>query len=150
MSIKEQIDQDLKQALLSGDKDTATVLRGLKSSILNVEIEKGLRDQGLADPEVTSLLAKEAKKRQESADMYSQGGRAELADKEQSEKKIIEKYLPQQLGDDELNAIIDQAIKDTGASGPQAMGQVIGAVKAKTAGQADGGRIAQMVKAKLT
>jgi uncharacterized protein YqeY len=149
MSLKEQIDADLKTALLAGDKQTATVLRGLKSTILNVEIEKGNRDQGLADTEVMVVLTKQAKQRQESADMYTQGNSPDRAKAELEEKAIIEKYLPKQMEDAELATIIGKVIIDTGAAGPQAMGQVIGAVKAQTAGQADGGRIAQMVKEKL-
>jgi uncharacterized protein YqeY len=149
MSLKQQIDQDLKTALLGGDKQTVTVLRGLKGAILNVEIEKGNRDQGLADSEALAVLTKQAKQRQESADMYTQGNSPERAKAELEEKAIIENYLPQQMTDDELATIIDKVITDSGAVGPQALGQVIGAVKQQTVGQADGGRIAQMVKAKL-
>jgi uncharacterized protein len=149
MSIKEQIDADLKTALLAGDKQTVSVLRGLKGSVLNVEIQNNSRDKGLTDEEVLVVFAKESKKRQESAEMYTQGGRPEKATAEVEEKAIIDKYLPQQMGDDELSVIIDEAIAKTGAAGPQAMGQVIGAVKQQVAGQADGGRIAAMVKEKL-
>lgn len=149
MSIKQTIDQDLKQAMLAGDKTTATTLRGLKSAILNVEIEKNQRDSGLADADVLAVLAKEAKKRQESADLYRQGGNQERAEAELTEKAVIERYLPAQLSDDELKAVIDEAVSQTGASGPQAMGAVIGAVKAKVGQQADGARIAQLVKERL-
>ncbi len=149
MSIKRQIETDLKTALLAGDKQTTTVLRGLKSAVLNVEIEKNLRDTGLADAEVISVFAKEAKKRQESADMYQQGNSPERVEAELAEKVLIEKYLPQQMGDDELASIIDAAIKETGATNMQQMGQVIGKVKQQTAGVADGARIATMVKEKL-
>lgn len=149
MSLKEQIDQDLKTAMLAGDKQTVTVLRGLKGAVLNVEIANNSRDKGLTDDEVIAVFGKEAKKRQESAEMYKQGNSPDRAQAELEEKAIIDKYLPQQLGDDELAQIIDEAIVSTGAQGPQAMGQVIGAVKAKTAGQADGARIAQLVKEKL-
>lgn len=149
MSLKEQIDQDLKAAMLAGDKQTVTVLRGLKGAVLNVEIANNSRDKGLTDNEVIAVFGKEAKKRQESAEMYKQGNSPDRAQAELEEKAIIDKYLPQQLGDEELAKIIDEAIASTGAQGPQAMGQVIGAVKAKTAGQADGARIAQLVKEKL-
>ena len=147
--IKERLEQDLKQALLAGDKFKATVIRGLKSVILYAEVEKGVRDTGLEDEAVVTVFSKEAKKRQESADLYIKGGDQERADKELAEKKIIEEYLPQQLSDEELAAVVQDVVTSLGASGPQAMGQVIGAVKQKTAGQADGGRIADMVKAKL-
>lgn len=147
--LKDRIDQDLKKALLAGDKVLATTLRGLKSVILYAEVAKGVREQGLPDDEIIQLFTKEAKKRQESADLYTQGGNAEKAGAELAEKKVIEAYLPQQLSDDELAVAIDAAIAETGAQGPQAMGQVIGAVKQKVGATADGSRIAQMVKERL-
>ena len=149
MTIKERIDQDLKTAMLAKDAQTVSVLRGLKGAVLNVEIANNSRDKGLTDDEVIAVLAKESKKRQESAEMYKQGNSPERAEAEEQEKAIIDKYLPQQLSDGDLAALVDEAIVSTGAQGPQAMGQVIGAVKAKTAGQADGARIAQLVKEKL-
>jgi uncharacterized protein YqeY len=147
--LKQQIEQDLKQALLSGDKDRATTLRGLKSVILYAEVAKGTRDEGLADEEIITLFSKEVKKRQESADFFVKGGADDRAAKELAEKKIIENYLPKQLSDEELTAIIDAAISDVGANGPSAMGQVIGAVKQKVGATADGSRIAQTVKERL-
>lgn len=149
MDVKARIQDDLKAAMLAGDKHAATVLRGLKSAILYVEVAEGKRDTGLSDQEAVAVLAKEAKKRQETADMYAQAGQTDRAEAELAEKKIIEQYLPEQLSDEALVAIIDAAIADAGATGPQAMGQVIGAVKQKTAGQADGGRIATLVKERL-
>jgi uncharacterized protein YqeY len=150
MTIKEQLDADVKQAMLAGDKTLVTTLRGLKSAILNVEVAEGTRETGLPDERVIDLFAKEAKKRQESADLYLQGGDETRAQAELSEKAVIEKYLPKQLNDEELTAIIDATIQATDASGPQAMGQVIGQVKAKTAGAADGARIAVLVKERLS
>ncbi len=149
MDIKKQIESDLKTAMLSGDRQTTTSLRGIKSAILNVEITKGVRDTGLSDDEIIEVLSKEAKKRQESADLYEQGGNAEMANAELKEKGLIEQYLPAQLADEELGQIIDKTIAELNAEGMQAMGQVIGSVKQQTAGQADGGRIAQMVKERL-
>jgi uncharacterized protein YqeY len=147
--LKSRIDQDLKQALLAGDKVLATTLRGLKSAILYVEVAKGIRDEGLPDDEIITLLSKEAKKRQESADLYKQGGNHEKAEAELTEKKVIEAYLPQQLSDAELAGIIDAIITEQGAIGMQAMGQVIGAVKQKVGATADGSRIARQVKERL-
>jgi len=147
--LKARLDQELKTALLAGDKVLATTLRGLKSVILYAEVAKGVREQGLGDDEIIVLLSKEAKKRQESADLYTQGGNEEKAAAELEEKKVIEAYLPAQLSDDELSGLIDEALEELGVSGPSALGQVIGAVKQKTAGQADGGRIAQLVKERL-
>ncbi len=94
MSIKQQIDQDLKQALLSGKKDLVTTLRGLKSAILYVEVAQNKRETGLPDQEVIEVFTREAKKRQESADLYAQGGNAEKQQAELTEKKIIvDRYL---------------------------------------------------------
>lgn len=149
MSIKEQLDADIKAAMLAGDKTLVTTLRGLKSAILNVEVAEGIRDSGLPDNRVLEVFVKEAKKRQDSADMYAQGGSQERVDAELAEKAVIEKYLPKQLSDDELIVIIDKAIESAGANGPQMMGQVIGLVKQETAGTADGGRIAALVKGRL-
>ena len=149
MSIKQQIDQDLKAAMLSGDKILVTTLRGLKSSMLYAEVAAGKRDDGLDDASVIDILSKEAKKRQESADLYHKGGNAERAEAELAEKQVIERYLPAQLSDEELGTLVDKAIAEVGVSGPQAMGQVIGKVKQASKGQADGGRIAKAVKERL-
>jgi len=148
--LKARIDQDLKKALLAGDKVLTMTLRGLKSVILYAEVASGSREKGLGDDEIIMLLAKEAKKRQESAELYSKGGNEERAAAELSEKKVIESYLPTQLSDDELIKLIQESITELGLSGPSAMGQVIGMVKQKAAGQADGARIAQFVKQTLS
>ncbi len=147
--LKQQLDKDLKTALLAGDQQRVTTIRGLKSVILYAEVAAGAREQGLEDAAIIVLLAKESKKRQESADLYKQGGSEDRATAELEEKAIIDSYLPKQMGDEELTKIVDAAIAEVGATGPQAMGQVIGQVKQQTAGQADGGRIAQLVKARL-
>ena len=145
MGVKQKIDQDLKVAMLAGDKFLVSTLRGLKSSILSAEVAAGSRNEGLPEPEVITVLSKEAKKRQESADLYKQGGNKEKADAESREKSIIEKYLPQQMTDYELELIVDEVIENLGASSKQQMGQVIGAVKSRTGTAADGSRIAKMV-----
>lgn len=149
MTIKEQIENDIKQAMLAGDKTLTTTLRTVKSAALNLEVANGSREQGLSDAEFIDLLTKEAKRRQESADMYTQGGSPERAEAELAEKAVIEKYLPTQLSDEELNSLVNDVIKELGVSGPQAMGQVIGEVKKRSAGQADGGRIAHLTKEQL-
>ncbi len=149
MSLKTKIDQDIKQAMLAGDKTLVTTLRGLKSVILNEEVAKGLRDSGLPDDEITGLLAKEAKKRQESADLYVQGGNQEKADAELVEKKVIEEYLPEQLSEEEVSKLVDEAIAQTGATSQAQMGQVIGVVRGKVGAAADGAMIARLAKEKL-
>ena len=148
--IKQQLNDDVKAAMLAGDKIRLETLRGLKSVILYAEVAANKREAGLGDDEILALLAKEAKKRQESADFYVQGGSQERADKELQEKAIIQTYLPAQLGEVELQAVIEEVITATGATGPQAMGQVIGAVKAKVGNTADGAVIARLVKERLS
>ncbi|MDB5163411.1 MAG: hypothetical protein JWS12_28 [Candidatus Saccharibacteria bacterium] len=149
MTIKERIEQDLKQALLGGDKVKVTTLRGLKSAILNVEIEKGARDKGLGDDEVLTVLAKESKKRQESADLYKQGGNAEREQAELTEKQLIDDYLPAQLSEAELIRLIDETMASLGEVTPQQMGQIIGKVKQQAGASADGALIARLVKERL-
>ncbi len=149
MSTKQRIDQDLKSAMLSGDKALVTLLRGLKSAILYVEVAQGNREQGLPEPMVMEVLAKEAKKRQESADMYRQAGAGEREKTELAEKVVIEKYLPIQMEDEKLAAVIDATIAELGSVTGQTMGVIIGKVKQLTAGKADGGRIAAAVKERM-
>lgn len=150
MSLKEQINQDLKTAMLAGDKTLTTTLRGLKSSILYAEVAANKRDQGLDDTEVIDVLAKEAKKRQESADLYKQGGSPDKAAAELTEKTVIEKYLPEQVSEDEISQAITEVISSTGASGPQDMGKVIGAVKQRLGASADGSTVARLAKERLS
>lgn len=150
MAIRQQLDDDLKAALLAGEKVRVDAIRGLKSTILYADVAAKKRDTGgISDAEILGLFAKEAKKRQESADLYVKGGSQERAGKELTEKALIEAYLPAQLSDEELTKIVDEVIAAQGASGPQAMGQVIGAVKAKVGSAADGSKIAQLAKERL-
>jgi uncharacterized protein YqeY len=121
----------------------------LKSVILYAEVAKGVRNEGLGDDEIIPLFSKEAKKRQESADLYIKGGAEDRAAKELAEKVIIEGYLPAQLSDGELVTLIDAAITEVGAAGLSAMGQVIALVKQRAGASADGSRIAQNVKERL-
>ncbi len=150
MTIKQTLDADLKTAMLAKDSQTTSVLRGLKSVILYAEVADGSRETGgLDDDAVTTLFAREAKKRQESADLYVQGGSPDKAQQELSEKQIIERYLPTQLTEEEISEIVVNVITELGASGPGQMGQVIGAVKAKSGAAADGATVARLVKARL-
>jgi len=150
MTIKDRLEQDIKAALLSGDKQRALVLRGLKSAILYEEVAQKIRDTGLDDEGITLILQREAKKRQESADLYVQGGNQERADAELAEKAIIQEYLPQQLDEAAINSVIDEVIQEVGDSSMASMGKIIGGVKQKTAGAADGAVIARLVKEKLS
>jgi len=149
MALKARIDDDLKAALLGRQSFVAQTLRGLKAVILNEEVASGKRNEGLADSEIETIIAREVKKRNESITLYEQNGRAELAEDEKKEAEILSAYLPEQLSDDALKAIITAKIDQLGVSGPQAMGQVIGAVKAQVGTSADGATIARLVKEAL-
>lgn len=149
MALKAQFDNDLKTALLGGDRFRADVLRGLKAVILNEEVAQGKRDEGLDDETIEKLIVREVKKRTDSAEQYDAAGRPELAEQERSELKVLEAYLPEQLSEADIQKVIDETIAALGVSGPQAMGQVIGAVKGKLGSSADGGTIARLVKESL-
>jgi uncharacterized protein YqeY len=113
-------------------------------------VAKNARDSGLPDEEMMQLLMKESKKRQESADLYLQGHEEARAQTELQEKALIDSYLPKQLSDSELLAVIDEVIKSSGVTDPQAMGQVIGQVKQKVGASADGATIARLTKQRLS
>lgn len=149
MSIKQQIEKDLKSAMLAGDKILVTTLRGLKSAILYQEVAEGKREEGLPEDKVLSLLQKEAKRRQESADLYAQGGNSEKQQAELAEKKVIEQYLPAQLDESEVVRLVDEAISKIGAE-QKNMGQIIGHVRSASGGNADGALIARLVKERLS
>lgn len=146
MTLKETIDQDLKSAILGRDLKKADTLRLLKSAIKNEEINIG---EELNDQKVEVIVAKEVKKRQESIVEYKKGNRAELAESEQKEIEILEKYLPEQLSDEELEEIVSEAISKTKASSMQDMGKVMSFVMPQVSGKADGAKVSQIVKEKL-
>lgn len=146
-----KIQNDLKNAQLSKDEIKVSTLRLLLSEIKNVEISKGTSQLGgLSDQDIISIIQKEAKKRKEAVASFTTGGRAELAQKEESESKILEGYLPEQLSDEELTKIVESSITDAGATSITDMGKVMGLVMGKVAGKADGGKISALVKEKLS
>ena len=149
MSLKQQIDNDIKKAMLAKNKEELDALRAIKSSILLAETEKGGSGDVSSDVE-NKLLMKAAKQRKESADIFTQQGRQDLADKELGQLEIINRYLPKQLSAEELEAAIKNVIAEVGATGPQDMGKVMGAASKKFAGQADGKVISDLVKKLLT
>ena len=150
MAFKQQLDNDLKAALLGGDRFRVDVLRGLKAAILNEEVAKGKRDEGLDDAAIEQLISREVKKRFDSAEQYAAAERLELANAERKEAAVLEAYLPEKISESDLQIIIDAVIAELGAAGPQAMGQVMGAVKAKVGASADGATLARLVKQALS
>ena len=149
MALKERVDNDLKAALLGGDRFVAQTLRGLKAVILNDEVAEGKRDSGLDDSAVEKIVAREVKKRRESVALYEQNGRPELAADEKKEVEILQQYLPEQLSDDDIRTAVQAVIDGMGGASMQQMGQVIGAVKAKLGNAADGAVVAKIVKETL-
>lgn len=147
--IADQLDRDLKTALLSKDTLRTTVIRSLKSAVLYAEVAAKKRDTGLSDDEIITVFQKEAKKRLESAEAYKQAGSAERAEQELAEYEIISVYLPEQLSEAEVAAIVDEVISSFESPTMAQMGQVIGAVKQKTGSNADGALIARLVKERL-
>lgn len=144
--IEQQIEQDLKTAMLARDQEKTQTLRGIKSEILYYKVANSKRDSQLDDKEVIMILSKESKKRQESSDLYVQGGNKEKSDKELQEKQLIDHYLPTKISNAELEEIINRVI----AGNPDSnMGQIIGLVRNETLGSAEGGDIARLVKEKL-
>lgn len=136
--------------MLGGDKDRVSVLRAIKSAILYAEVANGSRESGgLQDAAILAILQKESKKRQESADLYVQGGNQEKADAELSEKAIIEEYLPAQLGEDDIARLVDEVAAENGAITKETMGAAIAAVKAKSGGAADGATVARLVRERI-
>jgi len=148
MSLKEQIEADIKKAMLSKDKDELRALRGIKSLILLAETEKGAKTELSAEDE-SKLLMKAAKQRKDSAEIYGKEGRTDLQNVELAELRIIERYLPKQLSEEEIIEKLKALIANIGAKGPQDMGKVMGAATKEFAGQADNKIVSFLVKSLL-
>lgn len=149
MALKEQISDEMKAALLGGNRFVGETLRNLKAAILNEEVAQGKRDEGLSDADIEKVIAREAKKRIESAKVYRENNRPELAEPEEQELEILQKYLPQQLSEDEVRVLVKTKIADLGATSPAMMGQVVGAVKQVAGNTVDGAVVARIVKDEL-
>lgn len=148
MALKEQLRADMVASLKSKDELRLSTLRMALSAITNEEVA-GKTARELSDDEVLKVLAREAKKRREAAEAFDGAGRKELADRERAEGEVLDAYLPAQIDEAELVAIVTAAIASSGASGPQAMGQVMKVVQPQVAGRAEGGRIAAEVRRQL-
>lgn len=144
--LRETLDADLKKAMLAKDQPTVITLRNIKSAMKNKEIDS---KKPLDDAEITQLLSSLKKKGEESVAQYKAGNREDLVDKEQVELAVIAKYLPAQMGDAEIDALVADAIKSTGALNAKDMGKVMKAVQPLTSGRADGKLVSERVKAAL-
>jgi uncharacterized protein YqeY len=146
MTLKERITEDMKTAMRSGEKDRLAVIRLLQAAIKQREVDERIT---LDDAQVTAVLEKMIKQRKESVVAFEKGNRADLVAKENAEIAVLQPYLPAQLSDAELDAIIAEAISSTGAASIKDMGKVMGVVKSKAAGKADMGAVGARIKAKL-
>ena len=149
MSISDQIDHDLKEAMKARAADKLSVLRLLKSAVKNAAIEKGGQAGVLDDAEATAVIRKQVKQRQDSVESFEKGGRPDLAAKERTEIDLLNTYLPQALSADELSRLIDEAVAETAATGKAQMGAVMKALQPKVAGRADGRTLSQEVQKRL-
>ena len=147
-ALKDQIRADLKQAMKAKEKERTGTIRMLLAAIQTAETEGSKHE--VDDAEIQKIIAREIKKRRESADIYKTNGRDDLAEAELAEAGILEVYQPKQLDDQELAKLIDEAIAETGAESMAQMGQVMKAATAKAAGRADGKRLSEAVKARLS
>ncbi|GAA3213972.1 GatB/YqeY domain-containing protein [Actinocorallia longicatena] len=146
--LKEKLEADLTTALKAHDEVRKRTLRMALAAVTNEE-KAGKTQRELSDEDIVKVLTREAKKRREAAEAFDQGGRAEQAQAERDEFAVLETYLPQQLSDDELAAIVKAAVAESGAEGPRAMGAVMKIVNPKIAGRAEGGRVAAEVRKQL-
>jgi len=146
MSLKDQITEDMKSAMKAGDKDRLKVVRLIRAAIKQIEVDQRIE---LDDAAVLTVLDKMVKQRRDSVEQFQKGNRNDLADIELAEIVVLEDYLPEQLSDEELDAMINEAISATGAENIRDMGRVMGQIKAKAAGRADMGAVGAKVKARL-
>lgn len=149
MSTRSKIQEDLKNAMKSGDSQSRDVLRMLDSMIKNVEIEKNKREKGLSEEEILDIVARAVKQRKDSIEQYTNGGRKDLADKESAELEILTNYLPKQMTDEELTCILEEAIDQTGAKDKSDLGKVMGVIMGRVKGRADGNQVRKVVEDKF-
>jgi uncharacterized protein len=150
-ALHDQVEQDLREAMKARDKARTSALRMVIAALKNTAVADGLGPQGrLPDETVQKVLGTEVKRRKEAAAAFEEAGRQEQAEAERAEAAVYEGYLPAQLSDDEIAAVVDRVIDEVGASGPQDMGRVMKAAMAATQGRADGGRVSAIAKARLT
>ena len=149
MALKEKLQNDLTEAMRARDEVRSSTIRMVLTAIKNEEVS-GKEARDLSDAEVITVLSREAKKRREAAEAFEQAGAADRAAKEKAEGVIIAEYLPAQLSESEIKEMIAAAIAESGATGPQQMGQVMKLIQPKIAGRADGGMVSSLVKAALS
>lgn len=151
MSLQQQIQDDLKASMKARDKTRTSTLRMALSALRNKAVEENLGPEGeLSDEQVEAVLSKQVKQHEEAAEGFRDGGRDEQAAAEEAEAGILREYLPEPLGDEELDGLIDEAIDEVGAQGPGDMGPVMGAVMPRVGSRADGDRVSERVRERLS
>jgi len=146
MSLKDKLQQDMKAAMRAGEKRQLAVIRLINAAIKQREVDERIE---LDDEQVTAAIDKMAKQRRESIEQYEKAGRDDLADQEKFELELLKSYLPEQLGEAEIDAMIEAAVTATGASSIKDMGKIMGQLKPKLAGRADMGAVSQKIKSLL-
>ncbi|EKD48333.1 MAG: GatB/Yqey family protein [uncultured bacterium] len=146
--LKEKINAELKAAMLARDEVKVSALRMLKAAVMKFEVSGGEKKEA-TDEDVMVLIKKELKSRKDSIDQFKAGGREDLVVKEEAEIKALEGYLPKQMSEDEVRAVVKQVVAEMGVGGPAAMGKVMGACMGKLKGQADGTMVNKLVKEML-
>ncbi|MDH3934539.1 MAG: GatB/YqeY domain-containing protein [Xanthomonadales bacterium] len=147
MSLKDKLQQDMKAAMRAGEKRQLAVIRLINAAIKQREVDERIE---LDDQQVTAAIDKMAKQRRESIEQYEKAGRDDLADQEKFELEFLKSYLPEQLGEAEIDAMIEAAVTATGASSIKDMGKIMGQLKPKLAGRADMGAVSGKIKARLS
>ncbi|WP_413161333.1 GatB/YqeY domain-containing protein [Capilliphycus salinus ALCB114379] len=150
MSLKDQISEEIKAAMKAKDKVRLEAVRSIKKVLIEKESEvKGKGQDALTPEQELEVLMQQAKQRRDSIAQYQQAGREDLAETEKAELAVIEEFLPQQLSDSEVAAIVDEIIAEVNATSPKDMGKVMGPAMERLKGQADGKKVQELVKAKL-
>ena len=149
MNLQERITEDYKAAMKSGDATRKTTLSGLRAAFKSAEIDARGTDQTPDETTFQRVIEREAKKRRESIEEFDRAGRTDLADKERAELEVLQEYLPEQMSEDELRALVAGAVAQTGASSPKEMGKVMGVLVPQIAGKADGKLASQLVREAL-
>lgn len=147
---KSKLQEELKQSMMARDELRTSVLRLLLSAINYYEIQKGGAGYSASEEDVLAVIQKEAKQRRDSIEEYKKAQRQELADKEQKELDILQTFLPEQMGESEIQTVVEQTITETGATSMNDMGKLMGALNNKLKGKADMGMVSNLVREKLT
>lgn len=148
--LKQQLKDQLKEAMIAKDSLKTSVIRFILSGITYYEIQKGGAGYDATDEDVMAVINKEAKQRKDSITEFEKAGRQELAEKEKAELSVLESYLPEQMGEEEVKTLVQDAVSSTGAAGPQDMGKVMGALMPKVKGKADGALVSRLVREALS